>query len=82
MIIDFHTHGVPACQPQLAQKAMTALFGHWVATVAYGYAKNQPFTDHTIDGPMGLLSSMERAHIDLSVLLPVASDPKICSSDE
>ena len=76
MIIDFHTHGVPASQPRIADIAMTDLFGRWVAKTAYNYAHNAAFTDHTIDGPKGLLASMERAGIGISVLLPVVIDPK------
>ena len=48
MIIDFHTHGVPASQPRIADIAMTDLFGRWVAKTAYNYAHNAAFTDHTI----------------------------------
>lgn len=75
-IIDTHTHGVPCRFPDTAKKAMAALFGTWIATEAYRYVHNQEFTDHTIDGPKGLLASMERANVAVSLLLPVATKPE------
>lgn len=61
MIIDFHTHIFP---DKIAEKAIPKLA-----------AKSSivPSTNGTMDG---LKSSMEQAEIDLSVVLPVITDPK------
>ncbi len=61
MIIDFHTHSFP---DELAVKTIP-----YLEAKAGFIAK----TDGTIKG---LLKSMDEAHIDLSVLLPVITNPK------
>ena len=73
-IIDFHAHGVPKAAGPLVVIAHDMLFNNCVAT-EFDYAKNASLTDYTIDGPMGLLHSMEETGIGHSVLLPVASKP-------
>ena len=75
-IIDSHAHGVPSSRPLVAQMAMRDLFDTWIAREGYGYSHFRALTDHTIDGPQGLLTSMERAGIHASVLLPVATSPQ------
>ena len=60
MIIDFHTHIFP---DQVAAKAIPKLAaGHTLV----------PSTNGTVDG---LKASMEKAEIDLSIALPVITDP-------
>lgn len=61
MIIDIHTHIFP---PSIAEKALRKLSR---------LGDSLPFTDGTLDG---LRSSMERASVSLSVLLPVATDSR------
>ena len=60
MIIDFHTHIFP---DKIAKK-----------TIDYLAAKsnNPPFSDGSVDG---LLSEMERGGVDISVALPVVTNP-------
>ena len=60
MVIDFHTHTFP---DRIAERALTSLSNA---------SRTVPFTDGTNDG---LLSSMENSGIDLSVILPVATNP-------
>lgn len=64
MVIDFHTHTFPA---ELASKALEKL-SNASGTAAY--------TDGTA---VGLVSSMHRSGIELSVVLPVATNPKSCA---
>ena len=61
MIIDFHTHTFP---DKIAEAALTSLraASHTVS-----------FTNGTVSG---LRESMKTASIDLSVVLPVATNPK------
>ena len=61
MIIDFHTHTFP---PHLAASTLAKL-----SSVAH----IPPWTDGTSEG---LLTSMEGAGVDLSVILPVATNPR------
>ena len=61
MVIDIHTHTFPE---KIAAKTVSAL-----AAAAH----LDPFTDATNPG---LLSSMEQAGVDLSVVLPVATSPR------
>ncbi|MBE6562333.1 MAG: metal-dependent hydrolase [Ruminococcaceae bacterium] len=60
MKIDFHTHTFPE---KIAEAAISKLSAA---------SNTVPFTDGTENG---LLSSMEKAGIDLSVVLPVATNP-------
>lgn len=59
MIIDVHTHSFP---PSIAEKAIPAMSAA---------AKTTAYTDGT---DCGLVSSMQKAGIDVSVLLPVATN--------
>ncbi|MBO6148350.1 MAG: amidohydrolase family protein [Lachnospiraceae bacterium] len=61
MIIDFHTHIFP---DKIAEKTLDKL-SHMAHVV--------PFSDGTAEG---LLITMEAAHIDLSIIVPVATVPK------
>ncbi len=61
MIIDFHTHIFP---DKIAEKTLDKL-SHAAHVV--------PFSDGTAEG---LLITMEAAHIDLSIIVPVATVPK------
>ena len=60
MIIDFHTHTFP---DKIAGRALTKLSHN---------SHSKPFTDGT---DTGLVRSMKESGIDLSVILPVATDP-------
>ena len=60
MVIDFHTHIFP---DKIAAKTIEHLA--WVGGITAA-------TDGTLSG---LLSSMERCGVDLSVILPVATKP-------
>ncbi len=60
MIIDFHTHTFP---PSIAAGALSKMSG---------MSHTVPFSDGTSEG---LIASMKEAGIDLSVLLPVATNP-------
>ena len=61
MVIDIHTHTFPGhISAQTLQKLQNA-------------SRTQPFTDGTNNG---LTTSMSAAGVDLSVLLPVATNPK------
>ena len=60
MIIDFHTHTFPEAIAETALSKLSAA------------SNTVPFTDGT---EKGLLASMEKAGIDLSVVLPVATNP-------
>ena len=59
MIIDFHTHTFPS---KIAGGVLQKL---------QKLSRSKPYTDATADG---LRRSMERAHIDLSILLPVMTN--------
>jgi len=61
LVIDFHTHTFPE---KVAEQAVEKLsrFSHTL-----------PFTDGT---STGLLASMEKAGVDISVILPVATSPE------
>ncbi len=61
MIIDVHTHSFP---PAIAQKAIPKM---------EKMAESRAYTDGT---SKGLLESMEKAGIDISVLLPVATNAR------
>jgi len=61
MIIDIHTHIFPN---KIAASTLEKLSG-----VSY----STPFTDGTLDG---LLNSMKNFHVDISVILPVATKPE------
>ena len=61
MIIDVHTHSFP---PAIAQKAIPKM---------EKMAESRAYTDGTSEG---LLESMENAEIDVSVLLPVATNAR------
>ena len=61
MIIDIHTHNFPE---KIAARALGIL------------AKNSGFHCHTDGTRNGLLSSMERCGIDISVVLPVLTSPR------
>ncbi len=60
MVIDFHTHTFP---DRIAERALASLSKA---------SRTLPFTDGTNDG---LLASMKTSGIDLSVILPVATNP-------
>ena len=60
MVIDFHTHTFP---DSIAERALASLSKA---------SRTLPFTDGTNDG---LLASMKTSGIDLSVILPVATNP-------
>lgn len=60
MIIDIHTHAFPE---KIAFSALETLEG------------NAHIKAHTDGTMLGLMSSMDRAGIDLSVMVPVATDP-------
>lgn len=60
MVIDVHTHSFP---PHIAEKAIPKMSAA---------AKTTAYTDGT---DSGLLNSMQTAGIDISVLLPVATNP-------
>lgn len=59
MIIDFHTHTFP---PKIAGSVLQKL---------QHLSRSKPYTDGT---PDGLRRSMEQAHIDISILLPVMTN--------
>ena len=61
MIIDIHTHIFPN---KIAASTLEKLSGKSHTT---------PFTDGTLDG---LLNSMKKFHVDISVILPVATRPE------
>ncbi|HCK89214.1 MAG TPA: metal-dependent hydrolase [Erysipelotrichaceae bacterium] len=60
MVIDFHTHTFP---DRIAERALASLSKA---------SRTFPFTDGTNDG---LLASMKTSGIDLSVILPIATNP-------
>ena len=60
MVIDFHTHCFP---PKIAAATLGKLSA---------MSRTVPFTDGT---PIGLMDSMAKAGIDISVILPVATNP-------
>ncbi len=60
MVIDFHTHCFP---PKIAAATLGKLSA---------MSRTVPFTDGT---PIGLMDSMAKAGIDMSVILPVATNP-------
>ena len=60
MVIDFHTHSFP---PKIAASTLSKLSE---------MSRTVPFTDGT---PVGLMASMAKAGIDMSVILPVATNP-------
>lgn len=61
MIIDIHTHIFPN---KIAASTLEKLSG---------ISHSTPFTDGTLDG---LLNSMKKFHVDISVILPVATKPE------
>lgn len=65
MLIDFHTHTFP---DELAEKVITKIAGD-AAIHYYTKATNT-----------SLLESMERAHVDMSVILPVVTKPSQCET--
>lgn len=61
MIIDIHTHIFP---DKIADSTLKILSGK---------SHTQPFTNGTLDG---LLNSMKHFHVDVSIILPVATKPE------
>lgn len=61
MVIDFHTHTYP---DKIAEKTVDLLAGR---------SGTKPHSDGTLDG---LAADMGRRHVDMSVVLPVATSPK------
>ena len=65
MLIDFHTHTFP---DELAKKVLPKIAGD--ASIRY-------YTEATNSS---LLESMDRAHVDMSVILPVVTKPSQCET--
>ena len=65
MLIDFHTHTFP---DELANKVIPKIAGD--ASIRY-------YTEAT---NASLLESMDRANVDLSVILPVVTKPSQCET--
>lgn len=65
MLIDFHTHTFPN---KLANKVIQKIAGD---------ASISPYTEGTNSS---LLRSMDRAHVDMSVILPVVTKPSQCET--
>ena len=65
MLIDFHTHTFPN---ELAEKVLPKIAGD--ASIRY-------YTEATNSS---LLESMDRAHVDMSVILPVVTKPSQCET--
>ena len=65
MLIDFHTHTFP---DELANKVIPKIAGN--ASIRY-------YTEATNSS---LLESMDRAHVDMSVILPVVTKPSQCET--
>lgn len=71
MLIDFHTHIFPE---KIAARSIDALVAGIRREQGADYRKGEPLTFRpaTLDG---LLDSMERSQVDLSICLPIATKP-------
>ena len=71
MLIDFHTHIFPE---KIAEKSIAALEAGIRNIQGADYRKGEALTCRpaTLDG---LLDSMQRSHVDLSICLPIATKP-------
>ncbi len=67
MIIDFHTHAFPE---KIASRTIDALISNVARICDY------PMTNHTDGTARGLLEVERRAGIELSVVLPIVTNPK------
>ncbi len=67
MIIDFHTHAFPE---KIASRTIDALISN-VARIS-----DYPMTNHTDGTASGLLEVERRAGVELSVVLPIVTNPK------